>query len=140
VHVQRSWSPSRGLVITAWAAVAFAALLAVLATDAPSRLLAVVAAVGLAAGALFGSVARPRLAVDEAGVAVRGLVGVQRWPWARVHRLRVVRHRRLGREVPMLELDALDEDGTEKLVVLGRLDLDAHPEDVLAEVQAVRGL
>jgi Bacterial PH domain len=127
-------------VITGWLAAAVAVVSAVLADDPPGRLLGVIAAAFLGAAALFGTVARPRLAVDDVEVAVRGLLGIRRWPWSRVHRLRVVRHRRLGREVAMLELDVMDADGSERLVVLGRLDLGAHPDDVLAEVQAVRGL
>jgi len=127
-------------VIAGWAGAVVAVLLAVLSGDPPGRLFAAVAAVVLAAAAVFGTVARPRFAVDGSGVAVRSLLGVRRWPWSQVHRLRVVRHRRLGREVPMLELDAIDDDGTERLVVLGRLDLGAHPDEVLGAVQAVRGL
>jgi len=127
-------------VIATWAGAVVAALLAVLTTDPPGRLFAAVAALALGAAALFGTVARPRFAADSDGVAVRTLLGVRRWPWSRVHRLRVVRHRRLGREVPMLELDAIEPDGSERLVVLGRLDLGAHPDEVLGAVQAVRGL
>lgn len=136
----RSWSPSWGVVLVGWCGTLVAALLSVVTDDPPGRVLGAVAACGLALAALFGTVARPRLLVDSEGVAVRGLLGVRRWPWSRVHRLRVAHHRRLGREVGMLELDALDPDGSERLVVLGRLDLDAAPEDVLAAVHALRGL
>jgi Bacterial PH domain len=128
------------VVAVSWLAAAVALGLTVLGGDAPGRLLGAVAVAMLSAAALFGTVARPRLAVDEHGVAVRGLLGVRRWPWARVHRLRVVHHRRLGRSVAMLELDAVDDDGSERLVVFGSLDLGAHPDEVLAAVQAARGL
>jgi hypothetical protein len=138
--VRHSWSPQAGLVAVGWLSAAVAGLLAALAGDPPGRLLGALATVVLVAAALFGTVARPRLTVDDTGVAVRGLVTTRRWSWAHVHRLRVVRHRRLGREAPMLELDAVEPDGTERLVVLGRLDLGAHPEDVLAAVHAARGL
>ena len=138
--MRRSWSPRLGLVVVCWLATAVALVLALLTDDAPGRVLGAVAAAGLAAAALFGTVARPRFAVDESGVAVRSLLGVRHWPWARVHRLRVVRYRRLGREMPMLELDAVDDDGSERLVVLGWFDLGEHPDEVLAEVQAARGL
>jgi hypothetical protein len=40
----------------------------------------------------------------------------------------------------MLELDAVDDDGSDRLVVLGWFDLGEHPDEVLAEVQAARGL
>lgn len=135
-----SWAPARGLVTVGWAAAVIALALTVLASDAAGRVLGAVAVVGLGAAAVFGTVARPRLAVDNSGITVRGLLATRRWSWAQVHRLRVLRHRRLGREVATLELDAVNPDGTESLVVLTRLDLDAHPEDVLATVRSVRGL
>lgn len=138
--MRQSWSTPLGLVTLGWLAALVALLLAVLSNEAPGRLLSTVAAALLGLAALFGTVARPRLAVDEIGVAVRDLVSTRRWPWSRVHRLRVVWHRRLGREVPTLELDAVDDDGSERLVIFGRLDLGAHPDEVLAAVQAVRGL
>jgi hypothetical protein len=71
---------------------------------------------------------------------VRGLRETRHWPWSRVHRIRVVRYRRFARDTALLELEALDADGSEQLVVLGRLDLGAHPDEVLAAIQAVRGL
>jgi len=136
----RAWAPSPALVIAGWLAALVALLLTGFSDDPVGRLFGAVATVVLASAALFGTAARPRLSVDASGIAVRGLLGVRRWPWSRVHRLRVVNHRRLGREIPALELDGIDEDGSEQLVVLGRLDLNAHPEDVLGEVLAVRGL
>jgi len=132
VSAQQSWSPPSPLVAVGWLAAAVALALAVVADDPPGRLFGGVAAAVLGAAALFGTVARPRLAIDDDGVAVRGLLGTRRWPWAQVRRLHVVRHNRLGREIPMLELDAVDPDGTERLVVFGRLDLGVHPEDVAA--------
>jgi Bacterial PH domain len=127
-------------VVLGWVAALAALLLTAFAGDAPGRLLGVIATLGLALAALFGTVARPRLLVDGEGVAVRGLLGRRHWPWSRVHRMRVTRHRRLGREIAMLELDAVEPDGSEHLVVLGRLDLNATPEDVLATIHTLRGL
>jgi len=135
----QSWAPPLPLVIAGWAGAGFALVAAMLADAPPSRLFGIVAALFLGAAALFGSVARPRFAVDSDGIAVRSLVGARRWPWSRVHRLRVVRHHRLGRDMPMLELDAIEDDGSERLVVLGWLDLGAHPDEVLAAVQSARG-
>lgn len=143
----RSWSPAIGLVVLAWAAAGVTVAWWVLIDDAPGRLLAAVGTAGLIAAALFGSLARPRLSVDAEGVAVRGLAGARSWPWRRVRRVRVARHRRLGRDIPMLELDLLDEvdptqpdEAQERLIVLGRLDLNADPDDVLASIQHLRGL
>jgi Bacterial PH domain len=134
----RSWAPAIGLVVVAWLGAAAALALLMLTDDAPGRLLAGIAVLGLAAIGLFGSVARPRLAVDEERVAVCGLTGTRSWPWQQVHRVRVVRHRRLGRDIPMLELDVLN--GEERLIVLGRFDLNADPDDVHDQIQQVRGL
>ena len=143
----RSWAPSVGLVVLAWLGAAVALAWWLLIDDAPGRVLAATAMVGLIAAGVFGSLARPRLAVDAEGVTVRGLAGSRRWPWRQVRRVRVARHRRLGRDIPMLELDLLDavdptrpDDAAERLVVLGRLDLDADPDDVLDSIQRLRGL
>jgi hypothetical protein len=134
----RSWAPPIGVVVVAWLGAAVALVLLLLTDDAPGRLLAAVATLGLAAIGLFGSVARPRLAVDEERVTVRGLTGKRSWPWQQVHRVRVVRHRRLGRDIPMLELDVLN--GEERLIVLGRFDLNADPDDVHEQIRELRGL
>jgi hypothetical protein len=131
----------------AWLAAALAIAWFLLADDAPGRLLAAAGTIGLAAAALFGSIARPRLSVDSEHVAVRSLTGVKAWPWRQVSSIRVVRHRRLGREIPMLELDILDTgaqeadgDPRQRLIIMGRLDLNADPEDVLEAIQRIRGL
>lgn len=136
----RSWAPARGLIAMTWAGAALALLLAVVTGDPRGRVLAVVAAVGLLAYAVFTSIARPRLVVDVGGLTVRGLGGPRHYRWAQVQRVRVMRHRRFGREIAQLEIDATDEEGEERLVVLGRLDLDAMPEDVHDAISTVRGL
>ncbi|MFC5996138.1 PH domain-containing protein [Pseudonocardia hispaniensis] len=130
------WSPPAVLVGLAWAGAAGAAtwcwLLISGGADPAGRLLAGVAAVLLFTAAIFGTVARPRLVAEAAGVTVRGLRGAQHHPWPRVRAIRVMRIRRFGREVPMLELDVLDDDGRERLLVFGRLDLGDDP-DAVAE-------
>jgi hypothetical protein len=146
-NVETEWAPRAGLVVLAWVAAAIAVVWLLFLDDAPGRLIAGTATLGLALAAAFGTVARPRLAVDDQRIAVRSLFGTRQWPWRQVRRVRVVRHRRLGRDIPMLELDVLDEvdptepDGTvERLIVLGRLDLNADPDDVLESIQHARGL
>jgi hypothetical protein len=144
----RSWAPAFGLVVLAWLCAAVTIAWFLLVDDAPGRLLAATGTIVLVAAALFGSIARPRLSVDSERVAVRGLTGTASWPWHRVSRIRVARHRRLGREIPMLELDVLDadthyadrDDPGQRLIILGRLDLNADPEDVLDAIQRIRGL
>jgi len=135
------WSPSAGLVALAWVGAAAAVGWCVLVRgtgDRPGLLLGAVAALGLGLAALYGTRARPRLRVDASGLTVGGLAGVQRHPWARVGDVRVLAMRRLGRTTPVLEIDVVDPDGTERLLVFGRLDLDDDPEDVAAAVRAVR--
>jgi hypothetical protein len=145
VSVGAAWSPSGGLVVLAWVGTAAAAVWTVLVAgtaDRPALLLAVVAALGLGFAAVYGTRARPRLRVDAAGLAVGGLGGPRRYAWSRVGNVRVLTVRRLGRTTTLLEVDVLDADGDpdgpERLLVFGRLDLDADPDDVAAVVRAVR--
>lgn len=135
---RRTWSPAPAIVVTAWLAAAAALAWSLFTGEAGGRLLAGVAAAGLGAAALVGTLARPRLAADPAGVSVRGPGGTHHWPWPAVSRVAVVTTRRLGRRVAVLELDATATDGTEHLVVLGRLDLGADVEDVAADLRALR--
>jgi hypothetical protein len=124
------------VVALAWGLAVAAAAWAVLADDPPGRVLLGAVALLLALGALFTTVARPRLAADQEGVAVRGLTGVRRWTWAEVN-VRLVRTRRLGRESATLEVDAENAEPPD-LVVLGRFDLGADPEDVLEQLLGLR--
>jgi hypothetical protein len=55
-----------------------------------------------------------------------------------VQHVRIVRTRRLGRESSLLEIDTMRADGTEQLLLFGRLDLAADPEDVLPVLLAAR--
>jgi Bacterial PH domain len=127
-----SWAPHPGLVAIGWVLAAGAGAWAVLIDDAPGRILLGVAAIVLALGGLFGTVARPRLAADAGGITVRSLTGRRHWNWADVT-VRLVHTHRLGRDVPSVELDAEDD-----LVVLGRLDLNADPADVIDAIDALR--
>ena len=138
----REWSPARGLVVLAWSlAAAGAGWSAVLwwsGSDPAGRLLAAVLAAGAALAALFGTRARPRLRADPDGLTVGGLVRTSHHPWPFVTDVRVLRVRRLGRETSLLEVDTVDATGGERLLVFGRLDLDADPEDVAPQLRALR--
>lgn len=125
----RTWAPKAELTVLAWVSAAAAGTWAVFADDPPGRVLLGTVALFLAAAGLFGAVARPRLAADPRGVTVRGLTGSRTWTWAEVN-VRLVRTRRLGRDTTAVELDA-DNAEVPDLVVLGRLDLGADPEDVV---------
>jgi hypothetical protein len=120
------------MVAMAWVLAAGAGAWTFLVDDAPGRILLGVAAIVLAVAGLFGTVARPRLAVDAGGITVRGLAGRRHWPWADVT-VRLVHTRRLGRDMPTVELDA-DPD----LIVLGWLDLGTDPADVIDAIRALR--
>jgi Bacterial PH domain len=140
--VSQEWSPSRGLVVLAWliaigAAGWFVALWAT-GADAAGQLLAAVAAIGATVAGTFGIRARPRLRADADGLTVGGLLRPRHFPWPFVTDVRVLRYRRLGREVSLLEVDTMTASGDEKLLVFGRIDLDADPEDVAPALRAAR--
>ncbi len=132
----KTWAPQLAAVALAWGLAAVAAAGAVFTDDPPGQVLLAVVALLLALAGLFGTVARPRLAANSEGVSVRGLTGTRTWRWGEVN-VRLVRTRRLGRDTATLEVDA---EGAEPpaLVVLGRLDLGADPEDVVEELLALR--
>ena len=96
------------------------------------------AGVAVGVAALVGLRARPRLAADDDALVLRGPFTTRRWPWARVDAVRVVRMRRLGLPAAYLEIDARDDGGGERLLVLGRLELGADPADVAEALQAHR--
>jgi Bacterial PH domain len=133
----RAWAPKPELVGLAWLLAAAALAFTIFGGKPTGQLLTGVATLALAVLALIGTVARPRLRVDEAGVVVRQLTGQVRWPWATVL-IRVTRTRRLGREVALLELDGDAEDGEEHLVVLGRMDVGTDVEEVADVLRDLR--
>jgi len=124
------------VVTLSWVLAAAAAAWAALADDPPGRVLLGVVALLLALTGLYTTVARPRLAADRDGIAVRGLTGTRTWTWAEVN-VRLVRTRRLGRESATIEVDAGNAEEP-ALVVLGRFDLGADPVDVVDELLALR--
>ncbi|WP_433660746.1 PH domain-containing protein [Nocardia sp. CA-128927] len=108
------------------------AVAAILADEAASRLLIGLAAVGLLALAGLGFRQRPRLTVvpgADPRMVVRNLLGADEYAREQIIRARVVDYRRLGRKMPMLEID-VDHDGTERLLIFGRWDLGTRPDDV----------
>jgi hypothetical protein len=123
-------------VVLAWALAVAAGSWALFADDPPGRVLLGAVALLLAGTGVFTLVARPRLAADNEGIAVRGLTGTRRWTWAEAN-VRLVRIRRLGRETSTLEVDAENADPP-ALVVLGRFDLGTDPEDVVEALIELR--
>jgi len=135
---QLGYAPKPVAVVAGWAGALAALGWALLTDDVPGRVIALAAVGLLGTLALVGTVVRPRLAMDSDGLRVGRLRGARYWPWSSVHRVEVVTGGRFGRRVGMLELDAVDPDGTEQLVVLTALDLGADPVEVAAELDRVR--
>lgn len=136
-----AWSPPAGLVGVAWAGAAAAAVWCTRLTgtaDVPGLLLAAVATLGLAAAAVFGTRARPRLRADGDGLTIRSLAGRRHVPWSQIRDVQARAVRRWGRDSTMLEVDVAGPDGTERLLVFGRLDLGEDPVDVAEAVRAAR--
>lgn len=131
------WSPKPGYPVAAWVGVALAAAWLLNTDDPAGRVLAVAAVVLLGALAAHATLVRPRLAADSAGLRLGGWRRSRAWPWSAVHRVVVVGHRRFGREVRVLELDLVSDDGRERLVVLTALDLGADPSDVAETLHAL---
>jgi hypothetical protein len=123
-------------VVLAWVLAVVAGAWAAFTDDPPGRVLFGVVALLLALAGVYTTVARPRLAADHEGLVIRGLTGTRRWTWAEVN-VRLVRTRRLGRDAATLEVDAENAEPP-ALVVLGRLELGADPEDVVEELLALR--
>ena len=133
-----AWSVRPALVATTWALAVAAAAYAVFSDDPIGRFITGVAALGLALFALFGTIARPRLAAHADGIEVRSLLGRQRLPWGSV-RITVSATRRFGRKVSLLELDTdNDDDPDGGLIVLGWLDLGTEPETVADALRSYR--
>lgn len=123
-------------MVLAWVLAVVAGAWAAFTDDPPGRVLFGVVALLLALAGVYTTVARPRLAADHEGLVIRGLTGTRRWTWAEVN-VRLVRTRRLGRDAATLEVDAENAEPP-ALVVLGRLELGADPEDVVEELLALR--
>ena len=73
-------------------------------------------------------------------MTVGGLAGPRNIPWSQVRGVQARAVRRLGRDSMMLEMDVVEPDGTERLLVFGRLELGDDPVDVAEAVQAARPL
>ncbi|RVW02075.1 PH domain-containing protein [Rhodococcus xishaensis] len=111
--------------------------------DAPGRFLAILASLALFVLAGLAARQRPKLAIVDAGgepaITATRLRGPRVYARGDIARIRIVRYPRLGRRVPMLEIDAIDPDGTERLLIFGRWDLGTDPTAVF-DALSVRGL
>ena len=130
------WSPRPGET-AALAAIGLGLALAVVVLDAAGRVL--VGAASLLALLLVGRdlLLRPRLSAGPEGVVVRTLGGRRELAWPDL-RVQVRATRRFGVRSRTLELDtAADADDEGVLVLLGRRDLGADPDDVARALWAL---
>jgi hypothetical protein len=130
------WSP-RVPETVALAAIGLGLALAVLVVDATGRVLVGAAALLALALAARDLVGRPRLAAGADGVDVRTLTARRHLPWPGLQ-IRVRETKRFGFRGRTLELDTAagpDHDGV--LVVLGRRDLGAGPDEVARALRAL---
>lgn len=95
--------------------------------DRPGQLLGTVAGLGLLVFAGFSWHARPRLAITDDGLAVRGWLRSRLLTPGEVSRIRITEFRRIGRTIRLLEIETADDH----LIVLSRWDLGTDPLDVL---------
>jgi len=130
------WSP-RPVQTAVLGLLGLALAVTVLVLDAPGRILVGTAALLVLALALRDVVARPRLSAGPDGVQVRSWTTRRHLPWPLL-RIRVRASRRLGVTSRALELDTAagpDDEGV--LVLLGRRDLGADPEEVARALRAL---
>lgn len=96
-------------------------------TDGPGRLLTGIAAAGLLVFAGGSWHARPKLAITEAGLAIRGWFKTQVLRRDDIKIIRITEFRRYARKVRLLEVETAEGD----LVLFSRWDLGTDPLDVL---------
>ncbi len=103
-----------------------------LVTDAPGRILAIIAAAGLLLFATLSWRARPKLAINDDGLLIRGPLRTHQLAKADIKIIRITEFRRIGRKVRLLEVDTTDD----RLFVLTRWDLGTDPLEVLDALTA----
>lgn len=126
---QTEWGPPpAGIAACGFFGFVMAVAAVTVVTDAPGRVLAGVAAVGLLAFATVSWRARPKLAISGAGLVIRGWFGTTVLGRHDVAKIRITEFRRIGRKMRLLEIDTVEDD---RLLVFTRWDLGTDPLDVL---------
>lgn len=153
------WGPPVLIVVVGWLGTAAALWWLVAGPHDPgSRLFSGISVVVLALCTLYGTRARPRLALTSTGIEVRGLGGAQHYDWAHVDDVRLLHTPGLGRRTLTLEISVHsagtgadgagnrgfggrgtgDGEDVERLLIFSRLDLGADPRDVIDVLTAAR--
>jgi hypothetical protein len=112
--------------------VAMAIATVTLVTDPPGRILAGIAAVGLITFATMSWRARPKLAIADTGLVIRGWFRTEVLDRKDIKLIRITEFRRVARKVRLLEIETADDE----LRVLTRWDLGTDPLRVLDALTA----
>ncbi len=125
---QTSWAPkTAGIVWIGVIGLVMATVAVTVVTDLPGRVLGGVAALGLILFATASWRARPKLAITDAGLEIRGWLSTRVLTKADITLIRITEFRRLARKVRLLEIDTADD----RLHVFTRWDLGTDPLQVL---------
>ena len=125
---QTFWAPKSAAII--WigiAGLAMAIVAVTVVTDLPGRVLGIVVAAGLVLFATVSWRARPKLAITETGLQVRGWVSTRVIARDEITQIRITEFRRLARKQRLLEIDTTDD----RLYIFTRWDLGTSPAEVL---------
>ncbi|WP_102144035.1 PH domain-containing protein [Mycobacterium hubeiense] len=130
---QTEWSPSTlGIVGSGICGLIMAVASVTLITDPPGRLLTGIAAVGLLVFATLSWRARPKLAITDDGLLIRGWWRTEVLERSDIKIIRITEFRRIARKVRLLEIDIVDD----RLLVFTRWDLGTDPLNVLDALTA----
>jgi hypothetical protein len=130
---QTEWSPSTlGIAACGIFGLILAIGAVTLITDPPGRILVGIAAVGLILFASISWRARPKLAISDDGLVIRGWTRSNLLTRGDIKIIRITEFRRLARKVRLLEIDTTDD----RLLVFTRWDLGTDPLNVLDALTA----
>jgi hypothetical protein len=125
---QTEWSPSTlGVAACGISGLILAIGAVTVVTDPPGRILIGIAAAGLIVFASLSWRARPKLAIRNDGLVVRGWWHTSVLGHDDIKLIRITEFRRIARKVRLLEIDTVDD----RLLVFTRWDLGTDPLDVL---------
>jgi len=130
---QTEWSPSAlGIAACGVLGLILATGAVTLITDPPGRILVGIAAVGLVVFASLSWRARPKLAIRDDGLVIRGWSRTKLLRRSDIKIIRITEFRRMARKMRLLEIDTTDD----RLLVFTRWDLGTDPLDVLDALTA----
>jgi len=130
---QTEWSPpALGIAACGILGLILAIGAVTLITDTPGRILVGIAAMGLLAFASLSWRARPKLAISDDGLVIRGWSRTNLLQRGDIKIIRITEFRRLARKVRLLEIDTTDD----RLLVFTRWDVGTDPLNVLDALTA----